>query len=214
MKNTIVLVGGGGHCRSVIDVIEAQGIFQIAGIVDTPDKIGTQVLEYPIFAGDEDLPKLVKEYSNFCITIGHIKSNELRKKLYTRLRKLGANFPVIKSPHAYISKSATIKEGTVIMHKCVINANASLGECCIANTACIVEHDAIVKDHCHIGPGGIINGGCLVEDDCFIASNAVLLPGITVSKNSIVAAGSIIREDVEQNSMYAGNPGKLKKRRL
>jgi sugar O-acyltransferase (sialic acid O-acetyltransferase NeuD family) len=212
MKNTIVLVGGGGHCRSVIDAIEEQGLFQIAGIVDTPDKIGTQVLGYSIFACDDNIPRLVKEYSNFCITIGHIKTNELRKNLYIKLKKLGAKFPVIKSPHAYVSKSAIIKEGTVILHKSVINAKAILGECCIANTACIIEHDVIIKDHCHIGPGAIVNGGCLVEDNCFVASNSVLLPGVSIRQNSLIAAGSVIISDVGENSMYAGNPAILKKK--
>lgn len=212
MKNTIVLIGGGGHCRSVIDVIEEQKIYEIVGIVDTPDKVGSQVLGYPIFATDDDLPKLAQEHINFCITIGHIKTNKLRKELYLRLKMIGANFPIIKSPYAHISKSASIKEGSVIMHRCVINSNSSLGVCCIANTACVIEHDVIIKDHCHVGPCGTVNGGCIIEDDCFIGSNSVLVPGISINKNSLIAAGSVIISDVGENSMYAGNPGTLKKK--
>lgn len=212
MRN-IILIGGGGHCRSVIDVIEQQGTYKIAGIVDIASKIGSEVLGYRVIAKDEELPLLVKEYEDFCITIGHTTNRSLRKELYLVLMGLNANLPVIKSPHAYVAKSALIKAGSVIMHHSIVNSNTHLGVCTIANTGCIIEHDVEIGNHCHIGPGTILNGGCTVEDDCFVGSNSVLLPGITMKKNSIVAAGSVIRENVEQDSMYAGNPGKLKKRR-
>jgi sugar O-acyltransferase (sialic acid O-acetyltransferase NeuD family) len=210
MRN-IMLIGGGGHCRSVIDVIEQQGIYKIAGIVDVASKIGSEVLGYKVIAKDEELPLLVREYEDFCLTIGHTTNRSLRKELYLILMGLNANLPVIKSPHAYVAKSALIMEGSVIMHHSVINANARLGVCTIANTGCIIEHDVEIGNHCHIGPGSILNGGCKIEEDCFVGSNSVLLPGITMKKNSIIAAGSVIRNYVEENSLYAGNPGKLKK---
>lgn len=207
----IILIGGGGHCRAVIDVIEEQGTYKIAGIVDVSSKIGSSVLGYKVIATDEELPLLAKEYKEFCLTIGHTTIGNLRKELYLILMGLNANLPVIKSPHAYVAKTALIKAGSVIMHHSVVNSNAHLGVCTIANTGCIIEHDVEIGNHCHIGPGSILNGGCMVEDDCFVGSNSVFLPGITMKKNSIVAAGSVIRGQVEENSMYAGNPGKLKK---
>ena len=212
MKEKIILVGGGGHCRSVIDVIEEQGIYQIAGIVDVPQKIGSSILGYKVFATDSDLPKLANDYKHFCITIGHIKSNRVRKDLYFDLKNRGANFPVITSPIAYVSRFARIKEGSVVMHRSVVNANASVGIGCIANTGCIIEHDVLIDDHCHIGPSAAVNGGCNIGTDCFIGSNAVVAPGITILNNSLIAAGSVVISNIEENSMYAGNPAKLKKK--
>lgn len=211
MKENIVLIGGGGHCRSVIDIIEEQGMFDIAGIVDKREKIGSSILGYKIFGTDDDLPRITKEFKNFCIAIGHIKSNSKRKEIFLVLKKYGANLPVIKSPHAYISKSARANEGCVIMHHAVINANAVLGVCGILNTGSIIEHDVIVGDHCHIGPSATVNGGCVIENDCFIGSNAAVIPGITVKNNSLIAAGSVIICEVEAHSLYAGNPSRLKK---
>jgi sugar O-acyltransferase (sialic acid O-acetyltransferase NeuD family) len=213
MKNSeIILVGGGGHCRSVIDVIEQQGIYTIAGIVDIREKVGSQVLGYPVVAIDDDLPALSKQYRNFCITIGHIKTNRLRKKIYSILKANSADFPVIQSPHAYVARSASAGEGAVIMHQSVVNSNASLGVCCIANTGSIIEHDVMVKAFCHIGPGATINGSCKVEEDCLIGSNCVLNSGICIGRNTLIASGSVVISEAEANSMYAGNPALLKKR--
>jgi FlaA1/EpsC-like NDP-sugar epimerase len=72
----IILVGGGGHCKSCIDVIEQQGEYQIAGIVDLPEKLHQKILGYEVIATDEDLPRLADEYGNFLITLGQIKTPE------------------------------------------------------------------------------------------------------------------------------------------
>ena len=212
MKDKIILVGGGGHCKSVIDVIESEGLYQIAGIVDIHEKVGSSIQGYAIIATDDDLPELAKEFRNFCVTVGQIKSNALRKGLFLNLKKLGANFPVIRSPHAYVSKHTTIGEGTVIMHRAVVNANTTLGTCCIINTGCVIEHDVVIGVHCHVAPLFAVNGGCVVETDCFVGSNSVIIPGITIKRNSILAAGSVIISNVEENSLYAGNPATLKRK--
>lgn len=211
MKPKLILVGAGGHCRSVIDVIEVEGIFDIAGIVDVPEKVGTKVFEYTVVGNDEDLPRLVKEFRFFCITVGHVITPVKRKKLFNSLQKMGGQFPVIRSPHAYISQTAQIGDGTVVMHRAVLNVNARVGSNCILNTASVVEHDSIVGDHCHIGPLAAINGGCKIESDCLIGSSAVILPGKTVGRNSIVAAGSVVLQDMKENVVLAGNPGTIKK---
>lgn len=212
MKENIILVGGGGHCRSVIDLIQEQGIYQIVGIVDLASKMGSSVLGYKVVATDNDLPILAKEHRNFCVTIGHTKSSETRKNLFNVLKSCGATFPIIKSPNAYVSGSASVDEGTVIMHHSVVNANSKVGACCILNTGCVIEHDVTIADHCHVGPLAAINGGCIIQEDCFIGSKAVVIPGITISRNSLIAAGSVITNDIKQNGMYAGNPAVLKKR--
>ena len=59
MKKNI-LIGGGGHCKSCIDVIEQEGKYRIAGIVDLPEKLHQKILGYKIIAIDDDLPRLVE----------------------------------------------------------------------------------------------------------------------------------------------------------
>jgi len=192
----IVLISGGGHCRSCIDVIERAGEYKIAGIVDVPSKMGQCLFGYEIIATDEDIPQLAKEFDFFAITLGQIKSSVPRQKIYDLLKSVNASLPVIVSPLAYISKSAVVSEGSIIMHKAIINADANIGCNCIINTAAIVEHDAIIESDVHVSTGAIVNGGAVIRRGSFIGSNAVIREGISISSNSIIPACSFIKQDV------------------
>lgn len=173
MKEEIILIGGGGHCKSCIDVIEQEGRFTIAGIVDVPEKKQHKVLGYPVIGADTDLEELIKTYCNVLITLGQIKSPNRRIELFEGLIKMGACFPVIQSPLAYVSSHAHVAEGTVVMHHALINAGASVGRNCIINTKALVEHDAVIEDHCHISIGTIVNGDGVVPMGTFVGSNAI-----------------------------------------
>jgi len=122
MREEIVLIGGGGHCKACIDVIEAINKFKIVGIVDIREKLHQKTLGYEIIACDEDLPRITKEYKNFLITIGQTKDKERRLAKFDYLKRMGACLPVIISPSAYISKYASIEEGTIVMHMAFINS--------------------------------------------------------------------------------------------
>lgn len=172
MKEMIILIGGGGHCKSVIDVIESGKRFSIVGIIDKKERVGEKVFTYDIIGSDEDLEKLFEKCPNAVVTIGQIHSNEARVQLYDKLCEIGYQLPVIISPHAYVSKHAEVGNGTVIMHHALVNADAVVGRNCIVNTKALIEHDAIVGDHCHISTGAVVNGGVKVDENTFVGSNA------------------------------------------
>ena len=188
----ILLIGGGGHCKSVIDVIEQEGQFQIAGIIDKAELFGTNVLGYPVIGNDLDLESLAKKHAYALITIGQIKSPNQRIKLFELAKKAGFIIPSILSPRAYISKHAFIGDGTVVMHDALINARASIGNNCIINSKALIEHDSVIREHCHISTSATINGGVVVESGCFIGSGVITKESITIGKNSFIKAGSIV----------------------
>jgi len=190
MKPKIILVGGGGHCISCIDVIEQEGRFQIAGIVDA-NKIGDQVLGYPVLGGDDELPSLRKTYEYALVTIGQIKTPLTRMKLYEQLALLTFNLPSIISPRAYVSKSAVISDGSIIMHDALINAQAEIGNNCIINTKALIEHNSKIGSHCHISTGAIINGGVKVGHGAFVGSNAVVRELAQINENFFVRSGDL-----------------------
>ncbi len=195
MKNEIILIGGGGHCKSCIDVIEAEMKFSIAGIVDVAKKIGKKVLDYEIIGTDDDLPALIKQYENYFITIGQIKSADSRVKMFDKLKMFGIKLPIIISPSAYVSKHAILSEGTIVMHHAIINADAYIGKNCIINTKSLIEHDAKVENHCHISTGAIINGGSVVDTKTFIGSNSVVRENLKIGKQSLIGCHErVIRE--------------------
>ena len=191
--DAILLIGGGGHCKSVIDVIEQEGKFKIAGIIDQPELFGAKVLDYKVIGKDDDLLQLNKKYQYALVTAGQILSPNLRIKLYSILKNSGFLLPIVISPRAYVSKYAVVKEGTIIMHDALINANAAIGENCIINTKALIEHDAMISQHCHISTGAIINGAVSIARGCFIGSHATTKQTINIKEDSVIKAGSVVK---------------------
>jgi len=200
-KSKILLIGGGGHCHSVIDVIELTNKYEIIGIVDTKENIGKNVLDYEVIACDDDLETIFETCKNAAITVGHIKSNELRKKLFEKAKNIGFNFPTIISPLAYVSKHATLEEGTVVMHHALVNASARVGKNCIINSKALVEHDVRIEDHCHISTGAILNGGVHVKANTFYGSNATCKEYINIGSHVTIGGGASVMKSVPNNTI-------------
>jgi len=190
MKN-ILLIGGGGHCKSVIDVIEQEAKFSIAGIIDKKERVGEKVFDYNIIGSDKDLEEMVSRYSYAIVSVGHVKSNDARVNIYKRLKELGFKTPTIISPLAYVSKHAKVGGGTVVMHHAVINAGATVGENCIINTKALIEHDCIVEDNCHLSTSAVLNGGVKLKKNSFFGSNATSRE--TSIQSGFIKAGSVAK---------------------
>jgi len=187
----VILVGGGGHCKSVIDVIEQQNRYKIAGIIDKKELIGSKILGYEIIGCDDDLKELRRQIPHAIVTVGHVKSNRIRVKLFNLLKELKFDTPTIISPHAYISKHAILDEGSVVMHHALINSDVKIGKNCIINSKALIEHDAVIGDNCHISTASVINGGVVVRKNSFIGSNSVIKEYVEVE--GFVKAGELIR---------------------
>jgi len=202
----IILIGGGGHCRSVIDVLECAGTFEVAGIVDIPSKRNTVINGYPVIGSDADLPQLVKDYKNFFITLGFVKRPNKRIQLYTILKELNAQLPVIISPRAYVSSRAQIAPGTIVMHDAILNTNVRIGPNSIVNSRALIEHDTHIGAHCHISTASVLNGGCIVGNNVLIGSASVVKQEINICDNCIVGMGSLVRKPLMEPGTYAGSP--------
>ncbi|MDH3346509.1 MAG: NeuD/PglB/VioB family sugar acetyltransferase [Desulfobulbaceae bacterium] len=201
--NDIVLIGGGGHCRSCIDVIEQAGSYSVAGIVDLPEKLGHQVLGYEIFATENQLDELVRKGHHFLIAMGQIKDPAPRKLLFKQINALGGVLPTIVSPLAHVSPHAQLGRGVIVMHHALVNAGAVVGDNSIVNSKALVEHDAVIGKHCHIATGGVINGGVVVEDETFWGSGAVSREYIVIGKGSVIGCGVSVKKNMEPGSMVS-----------
>tara|TARA_A100001015_G_scaffold315080_1_gene426031 strand:- start:362 stop:940 length:579 start_codon:yes stop_codon:yes gene_type:complete len=189
----IILIGGGGHCKSVIDVIEREAKFKIVGIVDRSKFLGQKIFGYKIIGNDLDLKILAKKYKYALITLGQIKSPTLRVKLYNLAIKAGFILPSIISPNAYLSRYSKIGNGCVVMHHAIINANSSIGNNCIINSKTLIEHDCSISNHCHISTNATINGGVRIGSKCFIGSNVTTKNNIKIMNNSFIKAGTLVK---------------------
>jgi sugar O-acyltransferase (sialic acid O-acetyltransferase NeuD family) len=189
----IILIGGGGHCKSVIDVIEQEGRFNIVGVIDKPELLGTKVLDYSVIGNDSDMVSLAKKHLHAIVTVGQIKLPAFRIKLFNMAVKAGFVLPNITSPRSYVSKHAIIGDGTIIMHDVLINANVTIDDNCIINSKALIEHDCIISKHCHISTNAIINGSVIVESECFVGSGSIIKESITVNKGSFIKAGTVVK---------------------
>lgn len=201
----MLLIGAGGHARACADVIRAQGLYEIAGLVGTGEELGQSRFGFPVIATDKDLPSLVAEYRYALIAVGQIRSSNLRMSLYQQLREQRFELPVVVSPIAYVSPDARLGPGTIVMHGAIVNAGACVGANCIVNSKALIEHDALVADHCHLSTGAIINGNVRIGEGCFIGSGSVIREGVSIGRSCVIGMGTSIRADLEEKTNAFGN---------
>ena len=204
-KSNLILFGSGGHAHSCIDVIECQGDFDIAGFVAPEEGFQNEFMGYPILGVDSDIPELVKQFENALITVGQIKSAQVRMRIFEQASASGFKFPTIISPNAYVSRHAKLGDGTIVMNGAIVNAGATVGKNCIVNTNALIEHDAIIEDHCHISTGALVNGEVIIGSSSFVGSGSVIKQGIKLGKGCIVGMGLSVRYDYAENSKILTN---------
>lgn len=205
----LILLGGGGHARVLIDLIRGCNEYDIAGILDPQIEKGTEVLGIIVLGSDDMLSELfAKGIKNICIAVGSIKDNNKRWMLYDKAKQSGYSVPTLIHPEAVVAKDLQFSEGVQIMAGAVIQIGSSISENTIINTGAVVDHDNKVGRHVHICPGAVVSGGCIIEDGAFIGAGATVIQGIRIGKNAIVAAGSVVINDVPDNSTVIGVPAK------
>lgn len=196
----LLLVGGGGHCKACVDVIESTKNFDIKGVVEASTSSGV-LLGYSVIGSDDDLPLLLKTSRLALVTVGQTKSPAIRIRLFNLLRDLGAELATVVSSKAYFSKYSSIGEGSIVMHGAVVNAGVRVGRNCIVNSQALLEHDVKVDDHCHISTGALLNGNVTVGRGSFIGSGAIIREGVRLGDNVIVGAGQVVLGDVSDGTV-------------
>ena len=194
-KIPLLLVGAGGHARACIDVIELEGKFAVAGLTGLPEEVGTKVLGYPVLGLDKDLPELLRDCTHALVTVGQIKTPELRMRLFAELERNKYTLPAIVSPHAHVSRHATLGAGTIVMHGAIVNAGAVVGRNCIINSQALIEHDAVIADHCHIATAAAINSGVSIGAGAFVGSNACVRQGTRIGERCVIGMGQRVLAD-------------------
>jgi sugar O-acyltransferase (sialic acid O-acetyltransferase NeuD family) len=205
-NKNLILVGGGGHCKSVIDVIKCAN-WNILGILDTEENVGKRVLGYTIVGTDEQIPKFIHK-AHFLVTVGQIKNVELRIKLHNKIVSASGKLATIISSNAYISKHSEIGKGSIVMHKAIVNAGVKAGIGCIINTMANIEHDVEIGNYCHISTGAMVNGGCSIGHETFLGSGVVVVNSVSIAEHCVIAAGSVVCKSILKSGIYAGNPAK------
>ena len=203
----IIVFGCGGHAKSVIDCILAQGVYHIAAIVGTKRELGKRCCGIEVSYTDEDGEELFRKGLRKCfIAIGNLESFNLREGLYARAKKIGFALVNIIDKSAVVSQSAVIGEGVFIGKNCVVNAEVVLGDQVIVNNGCIIEHDCRIGDFTHIAPGAVICGQVGIGRSSFIGANSTVVHCKSIGNECLVGAGSVVTQDIADGVKAYGNP--------
>lgn len=186
----IILVGFGGHAKSVADCIEKQRLFRIIGYTDLEERKSL----YPYLGTDQELPKYYEQgIRNAAVGVGYLGKGYAREKLFEMLKSIGYTLPVVQDPSAIVSSSASIGEGTFIGKRAVVNADALIGNMVIINTMALIEHECVVEDFSHIAVAAVLCGQVCVGKAAFVGANATVIQERRIGSRQIVPAGVIIR---------------------
>jgi sugar O-acyltransferase (sialic acid O-acetyltransferase NeuD family) len=202
MKQKIILIGGGGHALSCIEVINQNKNLDLIGFYDHDEK-KKQILNYNnLFLTNSDIDSYQTETKYLIMGIGFINNAKARDKLINELNKKNFHFVELRSKSSIVSNYSNIGQSVQIFNNVIINAGSFIGDHSILNNNCLIEHNCYVGKNVHISTGAILNGDVNVNDNTFIGSGAIINNGIKIGKNCIIPSGSVIRKEVPDNSLY------------
>lgn len=210
MKKKLILIGGGGHAKVVIDAVD-QSKYEIVGILEKDnchlhEKInGIEIIG--IDSQSKDFLSLGIKYA--FIAIGHIGNSKIRNMIFSQMQDKGFEFINIVHCNAVLSDSVRMGKGNLIMAGSILNTEVYIGNNNIINTGVILEHEVVVKNGVHIAPGVVIAGRSKINDNVFIGAGSTVIQGISIGKNSIVGAGSVVIHDIPDNVIAVGNPARI-----
>jgi UDP-N-acetylbacillosamine N-acetyltransferase len=199
MKNKLVIIGAGGHTRSVINLLPGD-LFEVTGIYDDSFNTGQKetICGIPVIGKIKD----IKADELVVISSGDNEKRELYfRNYYGQLFKKN-----LVHQTAFIEKTAHLGEANQVLARVYVNTNTSIGSNNILNSGCIIEHEVMIGNHNHISVGTLICGRVNIGDHCFIGAGAVVIDKLSICSNVIIGANSVVVRNITEPGTYAGNP--------
>jgi len=207
----IVIVGAGDHAKVVVEALTTQAHrFQVVGLVD-PDAPTGSVMGFPVLGDDGRLPDL--RAGGVDAAVISVGSNVLRMKLGGKVRAMGFDLPAIIHPSAWVSPSAHIGSGVMVMARAIVGTLARLEDLVILNSGAIVEHDNRIGSGSHVAPGVTLAGGVLVGQRVLIGAGCTVCPYVRIGDDAVVGAGSVVVADIPSGVTVCGVPARVTSRK-
>lgn len=200
------LVGGGGHALVCADIISNYPQWSVHGVID-PAQQGSAFLSWQI-KGEQNIDDLLQQVKDCILAVGQVKAGLQRQTILQRYRALGAHFPALVSPRAYVSAYAGLGDAVMVGHNAVVQPLASLSTGVIVNTGAIVEHGSTVGAFSHVSTRAVVNGDCMIGEGVLIGSGAVVLQGKQICDGATVGAGSVVTRHITEAGVYVGVPAR------
>lgn len=204
---SVLIIGAGGHARSVIDVVEAESKYNIVGLLDSVREVGEEVFGYAVAGREQDLPELAQRFtcSKIIIAVG---DNYQRQAIMGRLAAMLPTLALATTVHpsALVSRRAVLGPGCVVMAGAIINAGSEIGDGCIVNTGASIDHDCRLGDYSSIAPGAILGGEVTVSERSAVLLGALVSHRTTIGADSVIGAGSFVIKDIPAHVVAYGTP--------
>jgi len=208
--DAIVVFGAGGHAQVVIDAIERQGRFAVAGLIadDVPQSLAT----YRKLGRPADLPGVLGDLRRGVVAIGE---NATRGAIVSQILEACSEFEfvTVTHPSAVVAQSAEVQAGSVILAGAVMNPRARLGRHCIINTCASVDHDCQIDDLASLAPGVTLGGEVTVGKRTAIGLGANVVHSIQIGADTVIGAGATVLSDVSDFVVAYGTPARVVKDR-
>jgi sugar O-acyltransferase (sialic acid O-acetyltransferase NeuD family) len=198
MKSPFYIFGAGGHGKCVIEAARAAGNPPDAVIDDSPHV--SELLGVPaIRPQDVDF----KSGFRFVIAIGDCGT---RREKFEMLRRFGGEPKTVIHPRAYVSESAQIGVGSVVLAQSSIDPSVIIGENVLVNLGAVIGHDCIVESHAHVSGNVGLSGGTHVGEGAWVGINSCTVQFSKIGAWSVIGAGSVVCRDIPPRVIAKGNP--------
>jgi len=204
--SSLVIYGGGGQGKCVIDLVQLTGVYRVAGIIDEGIPPGTQILGVPVLGGSAVLPELHQRGLRLAVNaVGGIGNVALRVKIFETLSQAGFTCPSLVHPTAWVEPSAVLEGGVQILAQSYVGSAARIGYGTLINAGVIVSHDCDIGQCVNLSPGAALAGGVRVGDFAQIGMNATVNVNVVVGAKARIGNGATVKADVPPGGrVYAG----------
>ncbi|KAA3642217.1 MAG: biotin/lipoyl-binding protein [Chloroflexi bacterium] len=193
----VIVYGGGGHGKACIELLQAVGKYEIAGVVDDGMSNKDKIWAYPILGGGEDLQKLYEDGTHLAVNaVGGIGDISSRMQVFQKLAEAGFAFPTVAHPSAVVEGSAEIEAGVQVFPLAYIGSDAVIWQGSIINTGAIISHDCKIRDFSNISPGAILAGGVEIGERSLIGMGATINLNVKVGTKARIGNGATVKADV------------------
>lgn len=200
------IIGAGGHCRAVLNLLKQKANLNSIKIVDIGDySREKEILNIEVIRC-KDISDLEEKGINLYCAVGN---NKKRLRLLKKARELSYKTPNLISKSAIIDDTAKISIGNFIGNLVYIGPNSIIGKDCIINTNSVIEHETIISDGCHIAPSATICGRVSISKSSFIGAGATIIDNLSIAPSSVIGAGATVIDDIiEPKKVWIGIPAK------
>jgi len=209
MTQPVIILGGGGHAKVLISVLQQLSV-DIIGIVDADSKkIGSKLLNIAVIGTEDILVKYPPGSVQLVNGLGSIRRPEARKRIFKKFKKTGYEFANVVHQSCVIADDIVFGEGVQIMAGAVLQPGCSIGDNAVVNTNSSIDHDCKIGDHVHVAPGVILSGGVVIGSETHIGAGCVAIQGIEVGSRCLIGAGSLMLQNIPSDVTAYGSPAKV-----